>query len=134
MPDRSKNYLTNQPIDAIISPRSFPHQDSCVRVVDRTKNRIIVSGARAHVSLAPCANEKICIPCRRHQEEDEDCAVVFAVQVKARRITMISTDHEITEIENTFDHPFSSSIFFADAIVIFDNVFIPNEHVFLDGE
>ena len=47
---------------------------------------------------------------------------------------MISTDHEITEIENTFDHPFSSSIFFADAIVIFDNVFIPNEHVFLDGE
>ena len=47
---------------------------------------------------------------------------------------MISTDHEIDDIENTFDHPFSSSIFFADAIVIFDNVFIPNENVFMDGE
>jgi len=114
--------------------KQVPHQDFYVRVVDRTPEGIVVRGAKAHISLAPCANEMICIPCRRHKEEDKDCAVVFACPVNARGITMISTDCETTEIDNTFDHPFSSSIFFADAIVIFDDVFIPNEKVFMDGE
>ena len=94
----------------------------------------MVRGAKAHISLAPCASETIVIPCRRHREEDKDYAVVFAVPVNAEGITMISTDHETSDIDNTFDHPFSSSIFFADAIVIFDDVFIPKEHVFMDGE
>jgi 4-hydroxybutyryl-CoA dehydratase/vinylacetyl-CoA-Delta-isomerase len=111
-----------------------PHQDYYVRVVDRTKDGIVVRGAKAHISLAPCANEMIVIPCRRHLEEDKDYAVVFAVPVNAKGITMITTDCETTDIENTFDHPYSSSIFFADAIVIFDDVFIPNESVFMDGE
>ncbi len=114
--------------------KQVPHQDYYVRVVDRKKDGIIVRGAKAHISLAPTADEMICIPCRRHKEEDKDYAVVFACPVNAKGITMISTDHEITDIDNTFDHPFSSSIFFADAIVIFDDVFIPNERVFMDGE
>ena len=111
-----------------------PHKDYYVRVVDRTKDGIVVRGAKAHISLAPCANEMIVMPCRRHREEDKDYAVVFAVPVNAKGITMITTDHETTDIDNTFDHPFSSSIFFADAIVIFDDVFIPSEKVFMDGE
>ena len=114
--------------------KQVPHQDYYVRVVDRNKDGIFVSGAKAHISLAPLANEMICIPCRRHKEEDKDYAVVFSVPCNAKGVTMISTDHEIDDIENTFDYPYSSSIFFADAIVIFDNVFIPNENVFMDGE
>lgn len=114
--------------------KQVPHQDYYVRVVDRTKDGIVVRGAKAHISLAPCANEMICIPCRRHREEDKDYAVVFAVPVNAKGITLITTDHETSDIDNVFDHPFSSSIFFADAIVIFDDVFIPYERVFMDGE
>jgi 4-hydroxybutyryl-CoA dehydratase/vinylacetyl-CoA-Delta-isomerase len=47
---------------------------------------------------------------------------------------MITTDCETPDVENTFDYPFSSSIFFADAVVIFDDVFVPIEKVFMDGE
>jgi len=114
--------------------KQVPHQDYYVRVVDRNKDGIIVRGAKAHISLSPCANEMICIPCRRHLEDDKDYAVTFAVPVNAKGITMISCDDEILDYDNEFDHPFSASIFFADAIVVFDDVFIPNENVFMDGE
>jgi 4-hydroxybutyryl-CoA dehydratase/vinylacetyl-CoA-Delta-isomerase len=127
--------VTDMKGDRSLRPsKQVPHQDYYVRVVDRTKDGIVVRGAKAHISLAPCANEMIVIPCRRHLEEDKDYAVVFAIPVNAKGITMITTDCETTDIENTFDHPYSSSIFFADAIVIFDDVFIPNESVFMDGE
>ncbi|MBT7697601.1 MAG: hypothetical protein HN737_09355 [Desulfobacterales bacterium] len=114
--------------------KQVQHQDFYVRVTDRTEDGIIVNGAKAHISLAPCANEMICMPCRTHQEDDKDYAVAFAVPVNAKGITMISTDHEIEDIDNVFDNPFSSSIYFADAIVVFEDVFIPNERVFMDGE
>ncbi len=114
--------------------KQVPHQDYYVRVVDRNKDGIIVRGAKAHISLAPCANDMICIPCRRHLEEDKDYAVTFAVPVDAPGITMISCDDEVLDYDNEFDHPFSASIFFADAIVVFDDVFIPNDRVFMDGE
>jgi 4-hydroxybutyryl-CoA dehydratase/vinylacetyl-CoA-Delta-isomerase len=110
------------------------HKDYYVRVVDRNKDGIIVRGAKAHISLAPCANEMICIPCRRHREEDKDYAVTFACPVNAKGITMISCDDETMDFDNEFDHPFSASIMFADSIVSFDDVFIPNERVFMDGE
>ncbi len=110
------------------------HQDFYVRVADRTKDGIIVRGAKAHISLAPCANEMIVMPCRSHREADKDFAVAFACPVNAKGITMISTDAETTEIDNVFDNPFSSSIYFADAIVVFEDVFVPNERVFMDGE
>ncbi len=114
--------------------KQVQHQDYYVRVVDRKEDGIIVRGAKAHISLAPCANEMLCIPCRRHMEDDKDYAVTFAVPVDAKGITMISCDDEILDYDNEFDHPFSASIMFADAIVVFDDVFIPNENVFMDGE
>ncbi len=114
--------------------KQVPHQDYYLRVVDRNKDGIIVRGAKAHISLAPCANEMICIPCRRHKEEDKDYALTFAVPVDAKGITMISCDDEILDYDNEFDHPFSASIFFADSIVVFDDVFIPHERVFMDGD
>jgi len=114
--------------------KQVPHQDDSLRVVDRNQDGIIVRGAKAHISLSPCANEMICIPCRRHVEEDKDCAVTFAVPVNAPGITMISCDDETLDYDNAFGHPFGASIFFADAIVVLDDVFVPHERVFLDGE
>ncbi len=114
--------------------KQVPHQDYYVRVADRNKDGIIVRGAKAHISLAPCANEMICIPCRRHKEDDKDYAVTFAVPVDAPGITMISCDDETLDFDNEFDHPFCASIFFADSIVVFEDVFVPWDRVFMDGE
>lgn len=114
--------------------KQVQHQDFYVRVVDRQKDGIVVRGAKGHISLAPTANEMLVLPCRRHGEEDKDCAVAFAVPVNAKGITMVSSGHEACELGNDFDYPISGSFYSNDAWVFFEDVFIPNERVFMDGE
>ena len=93
------------------------HQDYYLRIVDRTSDGIVVRGAKAHISFAPTVNEIIVIPCRAMRKEDADYAVAFAVPANAKGLKMIG---------NAGDgmHP----------VVVFDDVFIPNERVFLAGE
>jgi len=47
---------------------------------------------------------------------------------------MISSEPEVKEPGNFFDYPISASVYLNDALIIFDNVFIPYERVFLKGE
>jgi 4-hydroxybutyryl-CoA dehydratase/vinylacetyl-CoA-Delta-isomerase len=68
------------------------------------------------------------------REDDKDYAVSFAVPANAKGLTLISAEPEIKEPGNFFDNPISASIYLNDAMVIFDDVFIPNERVFMKGE
>ena len=111
-----------------------PHQDYYVRVVEERKDGIVVRGAKAHISGAPLSNEIIILPCRAMREDGRDYAVSFAVPANAKGLTLISAEPEIKEPGNFFDHPISASIYLNDAMVIFDDVFIPNERVFMKGE
>ena len=110
------------------------HQDYYVRVVEERKDGIVVRGAKMHISQAPLANEILVLPCRALREEDKDYAVSFAVPCNARGLCLISSEPDIKEPGNVFDYPISSSVYLNDALVIFDNVFIPYERVFLKGE
>ncbi len=111
-----------------------PHQDYYVRIVDELSDGIVVRGAKAHISEAPLSNEIIVLPCRAMREDDKDYAVCFAVPANAEGLTLISAEPEIREPNNFFDYPLSASIYLNDAMVIFDDVFIPKERVFLKGE
>ena len=113
-----------------------PHQDYYVRIVDETDKGIVVRGAKAHISLAPVVDEIIVIPTRNMHEEDKDYAVAFAVSPSAKGITLIPARPDITEedVGNFFDHPITASIYLADSMIIFDDVFVPNERVFMKRE
>ncbi|MCJ7593341.1 MAG: hypothetical protein MUO52_01035 [Desulfobacterales bacterium] len=111
-----------------------PHQDYYVRIVEERSDGIVVRGAKAHISEAPLSNEIIILPCRAMREDDKDYAVCFAVPANAKGLTLISAEPEVTEAGNFFDYPLSSSIYINDAMVIFDDVFIPNDRVFLKKE
>ncbi len=110
------------------------HKDYYVRIVEERKDGIIVRGAKAHISGAPLANEIIVLPCRAMREDDKEYAVCFAVPANAKGLTLISAEHEVKEAGNLFDHPIGASIYINDAMVIFEDVFIPNERVFMKGE
>jgi 4-hydroxybutyryl-CoA dehydratase/vinylacetyl-CoA-Delta-isomerase len=110
------------------------HKDYYVRIVDERKDGIVVRGAKAHISSAPLANEIIVLPCRAMREDDKDYAVSFGVPANAKGITFISAEPEMKEPGNYFDYPIGASIYINDAMVIFDDVFIPNERVFLKKE
>ena len=110
------------------------HKDYYVRIVEERNDGIVVRGAKAHISGAPLSNEIIVLPTRAMREEDKDYAVSFAVPANAKGLTLISAEPEMKDAGNFFDYPIGASLYLNDAMVIFDDVFVPNERVFMKGE
>jgi len=111
-----------------------PHRDYYVRIVDERKDGIVVRGAKVHISWSPLANEIIVLPCRAMREDDKEYAVSFAVKPNANGLTIIAPAAEAIDEGNEFEYPLNAHMYAADSLVVFDNVFIPMERVFLKGE
>ena len=111
-----------------------PHQDYYVRIVEERKDGIVVRGAKTHISQAPLCNELLIVPCRAMREDDKAYALSFAVPANSPGITLISAEPEVHEAGNLFDHPLAGSVYINDATIIFEDVFVPNERIFLKGE
>lgn len=126
--------LTDVKGDRGLRPSKQVHPDYYVRIVEERADGIVVSGAKTHISQAPLCNEILIAPCHAMKEDDKAYAVAFGVPVNAKGLTLISAEPEITAESTLFDHPIAKSVFINDATLVFDNVFIPNERIFLKGE
>lgn len=102
------------------------HKDFYLRIVDRTRDGIVISGCKCHISGAIVSNELLCMPSRNHDEPGKDYAVSCAVPCNAKGLTFIATDMEIDRGLGLGGG--------GSPMVVFDNVFVPNERVFLAGE
>jgi 4-hydroxybutyryl-CoA dehydratase/vinylacetyl-CoA-Delta-isomerase len=114
------------------------HKDYYVRVVDRQKEGIIVRGAKIHISHTAGAHEAIVMPCRAHGEEDADYAVVFAIPLNAEGVKLITAEPTIRQTgeEAAWDYPMSAAQGYggSECMIVFDDVFVPWERVFMCGE
>ena len=113
------------------------HKDFYVRVVDRQKDGIYVSGAKMHISATPSTNELIVSPCRAHREEDKDYAVVFATPVNAEGITLLTSPGYFEEVgeEAEWNWPVNGRrAGVSECLIVFENVFVPWNRVFMCGE
>jgi 4-hydroxybutyryl-CoA dehydratase/vinylacetyl-CoA-Delta-isomerase len=105
-------------------------------VVEKRTDGIVVRGAKAHQTGAVNSHEIIVMPTVAMREADRDYAVAFALPSDAPGITYIlgrqSCDTRKLE-GGTFDR---GNLFFGghEALVVFDDVFVPWERVFLCGE
>jgi len=95
------------------------HKDFYVRIVDRNNEGIIITGCKLHISQAIISNELILLPSRNHNETGKDYAVACAVPCNAKGVTFMATGGSYGG-----GHP----------MIIFDEVFVPWERVFLAGE
>lgn len=109
------------------------HRDYYVRVVEKNHRGIIVRGAKAHISGAAYANEFFVIPCRAMTEGDADYAVAFAIQANARGIKQVVRPFVGGRSANDFPNRRPHRMI-TDSLIIFDDVFVPWERVFLCGE
>ncbi|MDO8473576.1 MAG: 4-hydroxyphenylacetate 3-hydroxylase N-terminal domain-containing protein [Dehalococcoidia bacterium] len=110
------------------------HQDYYLRIVDRKKDGIVVRGAKAHITRATCTNELVVLPCRAMREVEKDYAVAFAVPVNAPGLAMIASHREPIQEGDYASYPITASENTAEALIVFDDVFVPWERVFLAGE
>ncbi|MBW8012072.1 MAG: 4-hydroxybutyryl-CoA dehydratase [Chloroflexi bacterium] len=111
------------------SEQSSP--DFYVHIVERKDDGIIVSGAKTHITAAPYVNEFLVLPTRAMKADDSDFALAFAVPVNAEGVKVIARPDSV---KNQFDFPLSSRHYHIEGTIIFDNVFIPWDRVFLAGE
>lgn len=109
------------------------HPDFNVRVVDRTAEGIIVRGAKMHITGAAYCNDIIAIPCHAMTEADADYAVAFAIPANTKGIKQIC--RPFTSHISSLEFPNSRPIrVHTDSLIIFDDVLVPWERVFLCGE
>jgi 4-hydroxybutyryl-CoA dehydratase/vinylacetyl-CoA-Delta-isomerase len=109
------------------------HPDYYVRVVDQNKDGIIVKGAKIHITGAPVANEILVLPTRQMRENEPEYSVAFAVAANAPGVTFICRPGrgERTPAEFPLNRPVRGLV---EAMIVFDNVFVPWEQVFMCGE
>jgi 4-hydroxybutyryl-CoA dehydratase/vinylacetyl-CoA-Delta-isomerase len=127
--------MTDVKGDRMLRPSSpkQAHPDYYVRVVDKDKKGIIVRGAKAHITAAAYCKELFVIPCRNMTEEDKDYAVAFAIPANTKGIVQIChpVATKLSPLEFPVDAPIRNH---TDSLVVFDDVFVPWERVFLCGE
>ena len=109
------------------------HPDYYIRIVDRNKDGIIVRGAKVHITAASYFNELLVMPCRNMAEADADYAVSFAIPPNTKGITQIVHPFHYSRGGSEFpvDAPLRTH---TDSMIIFDDVLIPWDRVFLAGE
>jgi 4-hydroxybutyryl-CoA dehydratase/vinylacetyl-CoA-Delta-isomerase len=101
--------------------------------VDKNKDGIVVKGAKIHITSAPAANEIIVVPTRQMRESEADYAVSFAVPANSKGITFICRAGRGQWSEHEF-HSNNPVRELTEAMIVFDNVFVPWERVFMCGE
>ena len=91
------------------------------------------AGAKAHTTGTAFVDEVVVLPTRAISEEDKDYAVAFAVPVNTPGVRLIASPFGFSG-ESTYHHPVSSKHHLVETLTVFDDVFVPNERVFLAGE
>lgn len=123
--------MTDAKGDRSKRPGQQANRNVYVHIKKRRKDGIVISGTKAIVTGAPYMHEIVVMPCRRHTPEDSDFAVCCAVPCDAPGVTIISRPAgRPGQASAKFSGKYGQSV----AMVVFDDVFVPHDRVFLAGE
>jgi 4-hydroxybutyryl-CoA dehydratase/vinylacetyl-CoA-Delta-isomerase len=123
--DRSKRPLDQDP-------------DSCVHVLERRADGIVVNGAKQHATGAYAADETLVLPGISCRKGEEDYALAFVIPNGTEGITYIgqhnpfSVEREYAEDIRCIGNPLYGQR--ETCLIVFDHVFVPWERVFMCGE
>jgi len=123
--------MTDAKGDRSRRPGQQSNPDVYVHIKERRPGGIVIRGTKAIVTGAPYVHEFLVMPCRTHTKEDADFAVCCAVPVDAPGVTIIARPAgRPGESAAKFSAKYGQST----GVVVFDDVFVPHEKVFLAGE
>jgi 4-hydroxybutyryl-CoA dehydratase/vinylacetyl-CoA-Delta-isomerase len=120
--------------DRSLGPSDQTDKDMYLRMVERRKDGIVVRGAKAHQTGSLSCHEIIVLPTRALHKTDKEYAIAFAVPSDAEgvihvvgRSTLDMRELDGCDIGNTLYSKYCPT-------VIFNDVFVPWERVFMCGE
>ena len=128
--------MTDVKGDRSLRPTQQADPDLFLRVVERRTDGIVIKGAKAHQTGMVNSHEVIVMPTMALKEDEKDYAVCCAVPTDSPGLFFIygrqSCDTRKLE-GGTMDvgnHKFGGH----EVLAVFDNVFVPSERIFLNGE
>jgi 4-hydroxybutyryl-CoA dehydratase/vinylacetyl-CoA-Delta-isomerase len=120
--------------DRNLGPHEQPDKDMYLRVVDKTKEGIIVRGAKAHQTGSVSCHEVIVLPTRAMGKGDEDYALAFAIPSDTENLIHVvgRNSMDTREIEGVDCGNIRYSKYCPT--LIFNEVLVPWERVFMFRE
>jgi 4-hydroxybutyryl-CoA dehydratase/vinylacetyl-CoA-Delta-isomerase len=123
--------MTDAKGDRAQRPGRQANRDVYVHISERRPDGIVIRGSKAIVTGAPYVHELLVMPCRTHSPADAPFAVCCAVPVDAPGVTIIARPAgRPGEAAALFSAKYGQST----GVVLFDDVFVPHDRVFLAGE
>ena len=128
--------MTDPKGDRSKAPHEQADPDLFLRVVERRSDGIVVRGAKMHQTGILNSHEVIVMPTISMGPEDRDYAVSFAVPVDTQGIYMIigRQSCDTRKLEGSELDVGNSEFGGVEALTVFDDVFVPNDRIFLCGE
>lgn len=129
--------MTDPKGDRGLAPSKQTDPDLFLRVVEQRPDGIVVRGAKAHQTGCVNSHWHLVMPTQAMKPDEKEYAVSFACPSDVEGLYMIygrqSCDTRKIEEDHGMDvgnQEFGGQ----EALVVFDDVFIPNKYVFLNGE
>ncbi|MBP2656611.1 MAG: abfD [Firmicutes bacterium] len=128
--------MTDPKGDRGLSPSKQVDPDLFVHVVEKREDGIVVSGAKAHQTGAINSHWILVMPTISMTKEDADYAVSFCAPADAEGIFYIygRQSCDTRKLEGGDIDVGNKQFGGHEALMVFDNVFIPWENVFMCGE
>lgn len=129
--------MTDTKGDRSLSPSKQSDPDLYLHAVEKRKDGIIVRGAKAHMTGGINSHEILVMPTLGMGPEEADYAVSFAIPADAPGMLFIfgRQTNDTRKEECLIDQGNAEfGIVGGESLVVFDNVFVPWERVFMCGE
>ncbi|MCP4668833.1 MAG: aromatic ring hydroxylase [Deltaproteobacteria bacterium] len=117
--------------DRLKRPYQQEDPDLYLRIVETKADGIVVRGGKINITNTPYADEIVVVPTRFMTEKDNSYAVAFAIPSDAEGVKTLvrpAYHHKRKHLKAPI-----ADIGDAEAFIIFDDVFIPNDRIFLNG-
>jgi 4-hydroxybutyryl-CoA dehydratase/vinylacetyl-CoA-Delta-isomerase len=130
--------MTDPKGDRSKAPADQADPDQYVHVVERRDDGVVIRGAKLHMTGAVNSHEILVMPTTALDARSKDYALVGAIPIDDPGITMIfgrqANDSRRDNLERIDVGKPSFGAVGGEAVIVFDDVFIPRERIFLDGE
>jgi len=125
--------LINPQVDRSVAEADQVAGEVSLHKVEDTENGILVRGARMLATLAPFADELAVYPGSDLRLQDARYAICFSIPMSTPGLKFICRDSFSVQ-RDPWDYPLSTRFDEMDAVVIFDDVEVPRDRIFLDGD
>ena len=128
--------MTDPKGDRSRSPSEQADKDQHLRIVEERPGGVVVRGAKLHITGGVNSPEVIVMPTRALKEADREFAIAFAVPSDTEGITFIygRQPSDTRRLEGGNPDGGNPGFGGCEAVVVFDDVFVPNERIFMKGE